>query len=303
MSAGTTAVPLSQDLDARIRNVDTALDRWLPTTLDSTPRLAEAMRYAVFPGGKRLRPMLVLLSCEACGGSDDAAMPAACAVELVHCYSLVHDDLPAMDDDDLRRGRPTCHKVFGEAIAILTGDALLTIAFEIVAKYSPRAEFVAASCRELALAAGSAGMVGGQVDDLAAEVDSAEREPSIETIQSIHARKTGALLRASVRLGGFAADASSEELAALDGYGSRIGLAFQIADDLLDVCGEEAATGKRVGKDRGRGKLTFPGVVGAERSRELSRDLIRDAIARLDPLGPRAERLRELARFIVERDH
>ena len=296
------AVPLAEYLESRRVAVDAALDACLPKVPDVPESLAAAMQYAVFPGGKRLRPMLVLLAAEAADGAESAAMPAACAVELVHCYSLVHDDLPAMDDDDLRRGRPTCHKKFGEAMAILAGDALLTLAFEILARQSASPELAAASCRELAGAAGARGMVGGQVDDMAAAETGHVTRTSVELLKSIHARKTGALLRACVRLGGLAAGAGSEAMRALDGFGQKIGLAFQIADDLLDACGAESVTGKRVGKDHGRGKLTFPGLVGIDESRRMARDLCRDACEQLAPLGSRADRLKELAQFIVERD-
>ncbi len=301
MSVSTSQDSLATHLSARRAAVDAALERWLPCEPAVPAALAAAMHYAVFPGGKRLRPALVLLACDACGGDEQAGMPAACAVELVHCYSLVHDDLPAMDNDDLRRGRPSCHKAFGEATAILAGDALLTLAFEVVARHSATPELAAASTSELAAAVGAAGMVGGQADDVAALAEQ-NLTPSLEALCSIHARKTGALLRATVRLGGLAGAAGSDEMAALDGYGASVGLAFQIADDLLDACGDEAATGKRVGKDHGRGKLTFPGIVGIERSRAMARELCRDACDFLKPLGSRAERLIELARFIVERD-
>jgi geranylgeranyl diphosphate synthase type II len=310
-------VSLAEHLAALRRAVDAALDRWLPTERDCPPTLAAAMRYAVFPSGKRLRPVLVLLAAEACGGSIDVAMPAASAVELVHCYSLVHDDLPAMDDDDLRRGRPTCHVAFGEAMGILTGDALLTLAFDIVARHSATPQLAAESCRELATAAGAAGMVGGQVDDVAwaSSLPMSQKEragrlearptatDSLGRLQSIHARKTGAMMLASVRLGGIAARADSSVMAALDGYGRRIGVAFQIADDLLDACGSEARTGKRTGKDGGRGKMTYPGVVGIDESRQLARTLCDEACRAVAILGDRAERLRQLAEFIVERDH
>jgi geranylgeranyl diphosphate synthase type II len=296
------AAPLAEYLESRRVKVDAALEACLPSAPDCPESLAAAMHYAVFPGGKRLRPMLVLLAAEACGGAETAAMPAACAVELVHCYSLVHDDLPAMDDDDLRRGRPTCHKRFGEAMAILAGDGLLTLAFEMLSRQSASPELAAASCSVLALAAGAAGMVGGQVDDMAAVANWNGDRASAEALKSIHARKTGALLRACVRLGGLAAGACPESMRALDGYGQQIGLAFQIADDLLDACGAESATGKRVGKDDGQGKLTFPGLVGVVESRQMARDLCRDACEQLGPLGSRADRLKELAQFIVERD-
>jgi geranylgeranyl diphosphate synthase type II len=283
--------------------VERTLDEWLPGELGCPPRLAQAMRYAVFPGGKRLRPQLTLLACHVCGGKIEAALPAASAVEFVHCYSLIHDDLPAMDDDDLRRGLPTCHKAFGEAMAILAGDALLTLAFEVLARRSESPELAAACCRELALAAGAAGMVGGQVDDMivCGSENQAPIDP-VEMLESIHARKTAALLRACLRMGALTARASHEYLHALDRYGQKIGLAFQITDDLLDVHGSESATGKRLGKDVGRGKLTFPGLMGLDGSRQKARVICEEACDALLPLGGRANALKELARFILERD-
>ncbi|HEV3165848.1 MAG TPA: farnesyl diphosphate synthase [Isosphaeraceae bacterium] len=290
--------------DAR-RRVDEALGRFLPSQ-DGDPsggcpaRLAAAMRYSVLGGGKRLRPILVLLAAEACGADPAAALPAACALEMVHTYSLIHDDLPAMDDDDLRRGRPTCHKAFDEATAVLAGDALLTLAFELLARHVRPAEAAAACVRTLAEAAGPAGMVGGQMADLEAE---GRTDATLEALEAIHRRKTGALLRASVRLGGLVAEASEDRLRALDRYGQGVGLAFQIVDDLLDVEGDEAKLGKRVGKDSGLGKWTYPGVLGSEGSRLRARQVVEDATAALEPLGDQGARLRALALDLLERDH
>src|SRR5437764_4174557 len=238
------------------------------------------MAYSLLGPGKRLRPALVLLACEAAGGSPDAALPAAAAVEMVHTYSLIHDDLPAMDDDDVRRGRPTCHKQFGEALAILAGDALLTGAFQTLTEhYSPA---VATACvRELAVGAGAAGMVGGQTDDWLWE-----RQPSgsLADLESIHARKTGALITKCLRIGAMVAQPQNaggpdpSRLAALDRYGREFGLAFQITDDLLDVEGDLSETGKKVGKDAARGKLTYPGLLGVAESRRRAAAAIRSAI-------------------------
>jgi geranylgeranyl diphosphate synthase type II len=267
--------------------------------------LAEAMCYSLLAAGKRLRPLLVILAAEACGGTDGAALPAACAVEMVHTYSLIHDDLPAMDDDDLRRGLPTCHKKFGEALAILAGDALLTLAFEVIAEGYPPAT-AAACCRELARGAGAAGMVGGQVDDLAME--SRQAAGSLGELESLHARKTGALFRAALRLGVWVAQgerpggADRRTLGLFDAYGRAFGLAFQITDDLLDVQSSAEQTGKRVGKDAARGKLTYPGFLGVAESRQRAQRLAREAQDVLAPLGPAGERLAALARSIVERD-
>ncbi len=267
--------------------------------------LAEAMCYSLMAPGKRLRPLLVILAAEATGGDDTAALPAACAVEMIHTYSLIHDDLPAMDDDDLRRGLPTCHKKFGEATAILAGDALLTLAFEVLAEGYPAAT-AAACCRELARGAGACGMVGGQADDLAMETR--EGAGTLEELEQLHARKTGALFRASLRLGVLSAQgerpggADPAALEALDGYGRAFGLLFQITDDLLDVESSAEQTGKRVGKDAARGKLTYPGFLGVSESRLRARRLGQQAQDALAPLGPAAGRLAALARSIVERD-
>lgn len=267
------------------------------------PVLMEAMRYSLLAPGKRLRPILVLMAAEACGGSDEIALPAACAVEMIHTYSLVHDDLPAMDDDDLRRGLPTCHKQFGEAAAILVGDALLTLAFEVLATQCPPAT-AAASCRELARASGAVGMVGGQAEDLAWE----KRGGTLETLIELHGRKTGALFRASLKLGALAARGEKPGgpepalLAALDGYGRCFGLAFQITDDLLDVEGSAEQTGKRVHKDAARGKLTYPGILGVGESRRRAMELADQAQAHLQLLGDAAARLQALFRFVLDRD-
>ena len=277
--------------------VDRSLDRFLSDSLSCPDRLRQAMRYSVFAGGKRLRPVLVLLGCDACLGSIDAALPAACAVEMVHTYSLIHDDLPAMDDDDLRRGQPSCHRQFDEATAVLAGDALLTLAFEVLADIHP--PIIACECvRELARAAGTAGMVGGQIDDLAAM--SGPR--TLDWLQSLHSRKTGALLTASLRLGGLVAGADQAVMDALTGYGERIGLAFQIADDLLDVQGDAETVGKQVGKDEAAGKLTYPSLLGIGESRQRAGELVAAARECLKPLGPSAALLADLAGYIVERD-
>ena len=285
--------------------------------------LREAMLYSLLAPGKRLRPALVVLAAEACGREGADLWPAACAVEMIHAYSLIHDDLPAMDDDDLRRGLPTCHKKFGEALAILAGDALQTMAFQVLAEGYPPAT-AAACCKTLARAAGPAGMIGGQVDDMAwcATAVSAVRkvqspntaetavahglDGKLEALERLHARKTGALMRASLVLGALAAYAPEspppETLERLDGYGWRLGLAFQITDDLLDVEGSADQTGKRVGKDAARGKLTYPGLLGVPESRRRAERLCREAREQLAPLGPAAGHLLALASFVLERD-
>src|SRR5205807_5877612 len=277
---------------------------------DGCPQvLLEAMRYSLLAPGKRLRPLLVMLAAEASGGRDVDALAAACAVEMIHTYSLIHDDLPAMDDDDLRRGLPTCHKKFGDAMAILAGDALLTLAFEVLASsYPPRS--ATACCRELAVGAGAVGMVGGQVEDLACERaanDGAHRVESLDVLENIHARKTGALFRACLRLGAWAArgeDAkgpASALLSELDAYGRCFGQAFQITDDLLDVEGDAGQTGKRVQKDAVRGKLTYPGVLGIEESHRRAERLCEEACSHLAEFGSAGERLAGLARSILAR--
>ncbi len=284
--------------DARQR-VDLALERYTQFPASCPDRLGEAIRYSLLAPGKRLRPTLVLWSAEACGYLGDEAISAACAVEMVHCYSLIHDDLPAMDDDDLRRGRPTCHRAFDEATAILAGDALLALAFETLARDFHPTRLAAAACAELAAAAGATALVGGQADDL----DGQFSTPDLGRLQSIHQRKTGAMIRVSLRLGGLAAEASAEQLCALDEYGDKLGLAFQIADDLLDVQGNEATLGKRVHKDNGRGKQTFPAVLGVDASWREARRLIDEAQAALAPLGSQAGKLEALARYVLERNH
>jgi geranylgeranyl diphosphate synthase type II len=226
-------------------------------------------------------------------------MPAACAVEMVHTYSLIHDDLPAMDDDDLRRGLPTCHAAFDEATAILAGDALLAQAFEVLASASYSPSVTAAACLELAQAAGARALVGGQADDLSAEFQGGD----LAFLEHIHRRKTGALFLASLRLGGIVAQGSAEQLAALDGYGRALGLAFQIVDDLLDLHGDTEAMGKRTKKDSDHGKLTFPALLGAEESQRRAGELVAQACAALAPLGERAGRVEALARYVLERKH
>jgi geranylgeranyl diphosphate synthase type II len=292
------------ELRGRQERVEAALRETLSRyTSDSPPSLVEAMGYSLFAPGKRLRPLLCALACEAGGGTLERSLPAGCAVEMVHTYSLVHDDLPAMDDDDLRRGLPTCHVKFGEALAILAGDALLTLAFEVVGSgYGPRT--VAVSTVELAVGAGPTGMVGGQTLDLAAEGRIAGKAPA--TLEDIHHRKTGALFRSALRLGLYAAQAERDDgvnlsdLAAIDDYAAAFGLLFQITDDLLDVESTPDKTGKRVNKDAGRGKLTYPGLLGVEESRRRAGELGRRAAAAAERLN--SELLARLAKSVVERD-
>jgi geranylgeranyl diphosphate synthase type II len=305
----TSVETLAEYLEHARDQVEDALKRYLPDEesdpLAATPpRLAAAMRYSVLGGGKRLRPVLCLMATEACGGEASSAIGAACALELVHTYSLIHDDLPAMDNDDLRRGRATCHKAFDEATAILAGDALLTLAFELVAREVESAPAALRCTRILAEAAGPAGMVGGQMADLQAEqqVLHERNKGSLDELEAIHRRKTGALLRAPLQMGAVIAEASSAHLEALDRYGRAVGLAFQIVDDLLDVQGDESKLGKRVGKDSGLGKWTYPRFLGVEGSSRRARQLADEAVAAVAPLGDRGYRLRELAMALLERD-
>jgi len=255
------------------------------------------MRYSLLGPGKRLRPLLALLAARVCGGRIDAAMPAACAVEMVHAYSLIHDDLPAMDNDDLRRGRPTCHKVFGEALAILAGDALLAAAFEVLAKGVRPPDVAAECCAVLAEAAGAGQLVGGQAEDMEADATN-----TLDALESMHSRKTGAMIAASLVLGALTAGADRPRIDALADYGRRLGLAFQIVDDLLDVRGDENAVGKRLQKDARGGKRTFPGLIGVEASIRRAEQLVAEACAALEPLGPGANDLRALAGYVLERN-
>jgi geranylgeranyl diphosphate synthase type II len=307
----TSAEALRDYLEQARRGVEDALDRYLPEVdarphpaASTPPLLAAAMRYSVLGGGKRLRPVLCLMAAEACGGEASAAMGAACALELVHTYSLIHDDLPAMDDDDLRRGRATCHKAFDEATAILAGDALLTLAFELVAREIEPAGAAVVCVRILAEAAGPAGMVGGQMADLQAERRALdEHDPgSLAELEAIHRRKTGALVRAPLQMGAVIAGAPAVSRDALDRYGRAVGLAFQIVDDLLDVRGDETKLGKRVGKDSGHGKWTYPRFLGIEGSSRRARQLADEAVSAIAPLGAAGHRLRELALALLERD-
>ena len=284
--------------------VAAALADSLPRGTDTPDTLREAMHYSLMAGGKRLRPTLVLLAAEACGAAPQDALPAACAVEMIHTYSLIHDDLPAMDDDLLRRGQPTSHVVHGEALAILAGDALLTRAFEILTTDLPDPAIAAECCRVLASAAGSDGMVGGQVADLAVtDLEPASDSSPMETLAAIHQRKTGRLLAASLELGAVIAGAAEEIRQQLVDYGQQIGLAFQLTDDLLDVVGDAQQMGKPPGRDAALGKWTYPALAGVQQSRELARACVESAQAAIQPLGDAGDPLRVLAEFVVERDH
>jgi len=276
------------------RIVDAELERVLPPADRPPAEIHRAMRHSMFSGGKRLRPMLVLMGCELCGGNQADAMPAACAFEMIHTYSLIHDDLPAMDNDDFRRGHPTCHKAFGEAMAILAGDALLTQAFELLASHlRGRGELIA----EIAAAAGTAGMIGGQVADILSE----GTQPDAALVEFIHKCKTAALIRQAVRTGAAIAGADAAALDAVTQYAEKIGLAFQVADDILDVEGTTEQLGKTAGKDRQAGKQTYPAVYGLPESRRHAAKLVSQAVQCLEPFGQKARMLASLADFIVTR--
>jgi geranylgeranyl diphosphate synthase, type II len=288
-------------LAERRQAVDAALDRWLPPATDYPPAVHEAMRYSVFAGGKRLRPVLVIAGAEAAGGRMADVMPTACAFELIHTYSLIHDDLPAMDDDDYRRGRLTSHKVFGEAIAILAGDGLLTHAFGVVAANAglgkAAADALPQVLAEITGAAGVAGMIGGQVVDIQSEGG----QVSAEILEYIHTHKTGALIRAALRVGALLVGASDPVLAGLTRYGDALGLAFQIVDDILDVEGSLESLGKTAGSDRRKKKITYPDFHGLDGSKARAAALIGEAHAALAGFGPAAAPLAALADFVLHR--
>ncbi len=283
------------------KQIDCALDRYLPKVNTKPATLHKAMRYSLFAGGKRLRPILCLAAAEACGGNVDDALPLACALECIHTYSLVHDDLPSMDNDDFRRGRPTCHKVFGDGIAVLAGDALLTVAFEIVSKAKPTPSYdISTLLREIAVAAGSQKLIAGQVADLEAEGKKVKRDQ----LQFIHENKTAAILKSSVRLGAMSANADARKLSAITRFGQRLGLAFQIIDDILDVTQTSEILGKSAGKDAAAKKATYPGVIGLQKSCEEARRLTRQAHNALSVFSSSdAGPLHALANYLLEREY
>src|SRR5213082_2837127 len=283
------------------KEIDRALDRYLPKATVKPATLHKAMRYSLFAGGKRLRPILCLAAAEACHGKIENALPLACALECIHTYSLVHDDLPSMDNDDFRRGRPTCHKVFGDGIAVLAGDALLTIAFEIVSRAKPPHRYDPSTLlREVAVAAGSRKLIAGQVADLEAEGKKIKRDQ----LQFIHENKTAAILRSSVRLGAMSANADARKLSAITQFGEQLGLAFQVIDDILDVTQTSEILGKSAGKDVAAKKATYPAVIGLDKSRAEARRLTREAQNALSIFSNRnAEALHALANYLLEREY
>jgi geranylgeranyl diphosphate synthase type II len=296
----TSTESITSYLTRRAAEVNAWLDCLVPSE-DVEPRqLHKAMRYSLLAGGKRLRPALVLTAGEALGAETDDLMPSACAIEMIHTYSLIHDDLPAMDNDDLRRGRPTCHKAFGEAVAILAGDALLTQAFRVLASDAPRRDAArqVRVIREIATAAGSVdGMIGGQM----ADIENEGKQVDAATVEYIHRSKTGALIAAPVVVGGIIAGATDDQIDKLRNYGERIGLAFQIADDILDVTSTSEQLGKTAGKDQAAHKATYPVVHGVPASRRRARELVEEAVEILSSLGVSTGMLEAIARFIVAR--
>ncbi|MEZ5392567.1 MAG: polyprenyl synthetase family protein [Bryobacterales bacterium] len=290
---------LDEYLSARRAAVEQALEALVPADTERPSTIHRAMRHSLFAGGKRVRPILFVAAAETLAGDSPDALAPACSLELIHTYSLIHDDLPALDNDDFRRGRPTCHKVFGEAMAILAGDALLTRAFQVLAEDpSVPAERRIALVGELARAAGTVeGMIGGQVEDLEAE----GAPVTADRLDYIHRSKTGALLRGSVRMGAIWAGADAANLARLDDFGRHVGFAFQIVDDILDVTADSATLGKTAGKDVEQQKATFPALYGLEESRRMAREHYDAAVAAVTPLGEQALRLRQIAERVVTR--
>ncbi|MFQ5429899.1 MAG: polyprenyl synthetase family protein [Phycisphaerae bacterium] len=295
------SISASETIRDELRRTAEEIDRCLAARTarlgTTAPRLVEAMRHSLSGGGKRLRPALVMWCCELCGGDHASALAPAMAIECVHSFSLVHDDLPALDDDDVRRGQAATHRVFGEALAILAGDALLALAFEILSEEVSSPDRAVAMTRELATATGAAGMIGGESLDIEGE----SHAPDLDEVERIHSLKTARLIESACRLGGLAAEASESQLRALSDYGRALGLAFQVADDLLDVDGTLQETGKQTGKDARAGKQTYPRAVGPEASRVHAEQMADQAVAALAPWGRRAERLASLARYVVER--
>ncbi len=281
--------------------VDAGLQKYAPLPEGPASPLIEAMRYSLFADGKRLRPILCIAGCEAVDGAPEAVLPVACALEFIHAYSLIHDDLPLMDDDDIRRGQPTNHKVFGEAMALLAGDGLLTAAFHLMAGLVDSSSIpvlrVTQTIRLIAQAAGFEGMVGGQAVDILSE----GKHPDLSLVDYMHTHKTGALISASVVSGTLLGGADDSQLDAMESYGKQIGLAFQISDDILDIEGDSNAMGKKAGADQAKGKMTYPAVLGVAESKKIESELVHKAVLALDPFDHKADPLRQIARYIIER--
>jgi len=295
------SIKIKQYLDERKTLVDKALQKFMPKPSGLASDVIRSMNYSLFAGGKRIRPILCIAGAEAVGGSADNVVPVACAIELIHTYSLIHDDLPVMDNDDFRRGKPTNHKVFGEAVALLAGDGLLTLAFNLMAGYGAEKEVEKKELLRvidlIASAAGYKGMVGGQVVDITYE----GKKPDPNVVEYIHRHKTAALIAASVTAGTILAGGNKDEEKSINRYGQQIGLAFQIADDILNIEGDKKVIGKGIGSDKERGKITYPSVFGTAESKTIQKELIKNAIDSLKRFDTRAEPLRDLARYIIER--
>ena len=285
--------------------MDAALETYFPKEMELPSILHKAVRHSLFAGGKRVRPILSIAAFEAVGGERSGVLPFACALEMIHTYSLIHDDLPAIDNDEYRRGKPTCHKAFGEAVAILAGDGLLTEAFKLMTDPATQqglrcdAKLVLNMIHEVTQAAGVSGMVGGQVADIQSE----GKEVDLPTVVYIHTHKTGAMILVSIRLGATLGGAKEQTLKAFTRYGERIGLAFQIADDILNVEGKTALLGKKTGGDLSKGKATYPSLLGLDESKRRAKELVEMAVNDMTPFGPEADPLREIAHFIVSREY
>ena len=293
---------VQKELSIKSKLIDKALDQFLPPETEEPLTIHKAMRYSIFAGGKRLRPILTLAAAEAVGGDPDKVIPAACAIELIHTYSLIHDDLPALDNDDYRRGQLTNHKVFGEDMAILAGDALLTQAFFLIGKNSEQGidpKLVLRVATEIANASGSNGMIGGQVVDLESE----NKQINLATLNYIHRKKTGALFTVSLRAGSILCGATEEELNKLTVFAENFGLAFQITDDILDVIGDSAVLGKPVGSDIKNNKATYPSLFGIEKSQQLAEEAINNALVHLQCFGQNAQLLREITKYLINRQY
>jgi len=285
--------------EAQLERIDAALDGYLPAESVSPSTIHKAMRHSIFAGGKRLRPVLTLAAAEACGGEREGSMALACATECLHTFTLIHDDLPCMDDDDFRRGKPTCHKVYGDAIAVLAGDALQAIAFELASFFPGAGSYRAGqACRELAIASGSMNVVAGQVMDLEAEGNA---EISASELKEIHEKKTASLLKTSLRFGGISAAASEEQLEALTVFGSNLGLAYQVVDDILDATQSSEQLGKTAGKDEAAGKATYPSILGMEEAKAQAAELTQVAVASLESFGEEGDLLRGAADYMLKR--